>query len=430
MLFSLVRTRELAVNTEAPDRRWRFRVGPIGNACGQRTWRRLRTSAVAHNRTFRSGRVQPPRLAEPSTNGPSPREATRCRARHTYRPHVVPAAPANRCHPRSPPLALALLASLAHPGTARADTCALPDPGAPYELVFEEDFDGDSLDRNRWNTEFLWGPGVVINGELQYYVNREQFGHDPFEVSDGILTIEAIKTPVRPLAALPHARHLLGHRDRAPVADAGRCPGLRGARRERDARRPPERDGLPAPGPPRGHRLHLRRDRARCARQPDRHRAHHRQQRRPADPLPARAVLPRRRLEALLADGGRDHLGPAEPRRPLRALPRRAPGAPAGQPAVQQRLRGGSRAGKPSRLPRDRLRSLRRGHRERHDHARHARRSAAARTTRRTACHRGAHLLGQHRRDRVAGGAGRGELRRLRRHCLRRQYPRPLALRR
>jgi len=78
---------------------------------------------------------------------------------------------------------------------ARADTCTLPDPSAPYQLVFEERFDGRELDRNRWNTEYLWGPGVVINGELQYYVNRGQFGYDPFRVSNGMLAITAIKTP-------------------------------------------------------------------------------------------------------------------------------------------------------------------------------------------------------------------------------------------
>ena len=92
-------------------------------------------------------------------------------------------------------LVFAGLTALVHPGIVRADTCALPDPSAPYRLVFEENFDGRALDRNRWNTEFLWGPGVVINGELQYYVNRGQFGYDPFRLSNGILTISAIKTP-------------------------------------------------------------------------------------------------------------------------------------------------------------------------------------------------------------------------------------------
>ena len=83
-----------------------------------------------------------------------------------------------------------LIASAAH-----ADTCNVEDVNAEYELVFEDNFDGDSLDRGKWDTEFLWGPGVVINNEQQYYVNNNQFGYDPFKVGGGQLSIEAIKTP-------------------------------------------------------------------------------------------------------------------------------------------------------------------------------------------------------------------------------------------
>lgn len=88
---------------------------------------------------------------------------------------------------------LMLLVVCANP--AFADTCDAPDANAPYELVFEDNFDGDSLDRNKWNTEFLWGPGVVINNELQYYVNEGQFDYNPFVFNDGVMSIEAIKTP-------------------------------------------------------------------------------------------------------------------------------------------------------------------------------------------------------------------------------------------
>lgn len=76
-----------------------------------------------------------------------------------------------------------------------ADTCGFPDDTAPYQLVFEENFSGDSLDRGVWTPEFLWGPGVIINRETQYYVNEGQFGYDPFKVGNGVLSIEAIKTP-------------------------------------------------------------------------------------------------------------------------------------------------------------------------------------------------------------------------------------------
>lgn len=76
-----------------------------------------------------------------------------------------------------------------------ADTCNVEDVNAEYQLVFEDNFDGGSLDRSKWDTEFLWGPGIVINNEQQYYVNNNQFGYNPFKVGGGQLSIEAIKTP-------------------------------------------------------------------------------------------------------------------------------------------------------------------------------------------------------------------------------------------
>lgn len=76
-----------------------------------------------------------------------------------------------------------------------ADTCKVEDTSAEYQLVFEDNFDGGSLDRGKWDTEFLWGPGVVINNEQQYYVNDNQFGYNPFKVGGGQLSIEAIKAP-------------------------------------------------------------------------------------------------------------------------------------------------------------------------------------------------------------------------------------------
>ncbi len=88
-----------------------------------------------------------------------------------------------------------LLALCASAGGAYADTCEAPDPTNEYQLVFEENFSGSKLDRGKWETEYLWGPGVIINNETQYYVNDDQFDYNPFNVSDGVLSIEAIKTP-------------------------------------------------------------------------------------------------------------------------------------------------------------------------------------------------------------------------------------------
>ncbi len=93
------------------------------------------------------------------------------------------------------PAMLLMVAGSFNSAAAYADTCEPYDPTAEYQLVFSDEFDGDELDRVRWNTEFLWGPGVIINGEDQYYVNADQFGYNPFVVSDGILSIKADKAP-------------------------------------------------------------------------------------------------------------------------------------------------------------------------------------------------------------------------------------------
>ncbi len=67
-----------------------------------------------------------------------------------------------------------------------------------YALVFEEEFEGDSLNLDTWTTSYLWGDDLVINQEQQHYVdieNEPDFGFDPFEVADGSLTIKSIATP-------------------------------------------------------------------------------------------------------------------------------------------------------------------------------------------------------------------------------------------
>lgn len=67
-----------------------------------------------------------------------------------------------------------------------------------YQLVFSEEFEGNTLDTTKWNTSYLWGTDLFINQEEQYYVdtkNDANFGYDPFNVNDGLLTIEAIRTP-------------------------------------------------------------------------------------------------------------------------------------------------------------------------------------------------------------------------------------------
>jgi|GEM_PF-1177471 beta-glucanase (GH16 family) len=67
-----------------------------------------------------------------------------------------------------------------------------------FQLVFADEFDGNSLDFTQWKTRLEWGPDLIINEEQQYYVDTESlpdFGYDPFRVEGGTLTISAIPTP-------------------------------------------------------------------------------------------------------------------------------------------------------------------------------------------------------------------------------------------
>jgi len=86
-------------------------------------------------------------------------------------------------------------------GTGRTNPDAKPTNDGlldDYELVFSDEFNGDSLDKSKWNTEYLWGPDLVINSEEQYYVNINNdpnFGFDPFTFDGENLTINSIRTP-------------------------------------------------------------------------------------------------------------------------------------------------------------------------------------------------------------------------------------------
>lgn len=88
-------------------------------------------------------------------------------------------------------------------GSARAKVAVeqngkTPEPVDPtikvpegYELVWNDEFDGDKLDTSSWTHE-VQNSGWV-NNELQNYVNGSFNGKRVTEVSDGILTITAFK---------------------------------------------------------------------------------------------------------------------------------------------------------------------------------------------------------------------------------------------
>lgn len=75
-----------------------------------------------------------------------------------------------------------------------------------YRLVFNDEFDGPTLDSTKWNTGLLWGPYIVINQEEQFYVDslgmHQGHSYDPFSFTpEGHLRITA--SPVSEVGAPP-----------------------------------------------------------------------------------------------------------------------------------------------------------------------------------------------------------------------------------
>lgn len=86
---------------------------------------------------------------------------------------------------------------------------AVPVNLADYQLMFQDNFNGASLDPLKWNTRFLWGPWLLINNEEQYYVDANGLdtgaGYSPFAVSGGNLTITAQASSLSP-SSVPSAQ--------------------------------------------------------------------------------------------------------------------------------------------------------------------------------------------------------------------------------
>ncbi|MFK7859520.1 MAG: family 16 glycosylhydrolase [Granulosicoccus sp.] len=95
-----------------------------------------------------------------------------------------------------------------------------------FEMVFEDDFNGDSLDLTKWQTRLTWGDETIINGEQQYFVNTQDnpdFGYDPFKFTGESMVIEAIPVPEELRANLPDAC------DDGTRSDVDQCEFLSGA---------------------------------------------------------------------------------------------------------------------------------------------------------------------------------------------------------
>jgi|GEM_PF-3289340 len=78
----------------------------------------------------------------------------------------------------------------------------VPLDDACWEQGFVDDFDtldliGPDNPDGQWKPAYIWPADVIINQELQYYVDPAVLGdeHSPFSVTDGVLTIEAKPTP-------------------------------------------------------------------------------------------------------------------------------------------------------------------------------------------------------------------------------------------
>lgn len=108
--------------------------------------------------------------------------------------------------------------ALAADGSGLVDplTATRPDSDRPgYELVFSDEFAGDSLDTNRWHGQLRWDGDWNgerfeyrrINGESQFYVNPISDDpamlasvvptYDPFEFDGEHLAIRAIRNPLK-----------------------------------------------------------------------------------------------------------------------------------------------------------------------------------------------------------------------------------------
>lgn len=65
-------------------------------------------------------------------------------------------------------------------------------------LVFSDEFNSTTIDSEKWNTQYNWGPDIFIAEEEQYYVDTQtlpDFGYSPFVFDGESLSITADRTP-------------------------------------------------------------------------------------------------------------------------------------------------------------------------------------------------------------------------------------------
>lgn len=59
----------------------------------------------------------------------------------------------------------------------------------------EIDFWNAETGQGQWKTSYIWDRDIIINNELQYYIDPAEHGVSPFAVNDGVLNITASRTP-------------------------------------------------------------------------------------------------------------------------------------------------------------------------------------------------------------------------------------------
>ena len=96
---------------------------------------------------------------------------------------------------------LVLTALTSAPARAAIDPEADLDD-ACWDESFVDEFDslalhraGGSWEPGQWKPGYIWPADVIINEELQYYVDPNALRHSPFSIEDGVLVIEARPTP-------------------------------------------------------------------------------------------------------------------------------------------------------------------------------------------------------------------------------------------
>jgi len=57
------------------------------------------------------------------------------------------------------------------------------------------DFWDPQTNKGQWKTSYIWGSDIIINNELQYYIDPKVHGISPFSIDKGVLNITADKTP-------------------------------------------------------------------------------------------------------------------------------------------------------------------------------------------------------------------------------------------